>query len=78
MKTGPDVLGTTENESKSAKHENRTMVPLVPPKTCPEAQNMKEEPNTLDTAKNKSGNAKHKNGTRRPQYSRKRVQERNT
>jgi hypothetical protein len=22
MKTGPDALGTTENESKSVKHEN--------------------------------------------------------
>jgi hypothetical protein len=39
---------------------------------------MKKEPDALVTAENESGNAKHVNETRRPQYCRKRVQERKT
>jgi hypothetical protein len=34
-------------------------MPSVPPKLCPEAQNMKKGPDDLVTAKNESGRAKH-------------------
>jgi hypothetical protein len=65
MKTELDALGTAENESGSAKHENGTRV-SGPPKTCPGAQNMKTGPDTLSTAENESRRAKHENRTRRP------------
>jgi hypothetical protein len=71
MKMGPDVLGTVENESGSAKQENWTQrprylpkkkkqdpTPSVPPKMCHGSQNMKMEPNTLGTALNESGTCK--------------------
>jgi hypothetical protein len=47
MKTGPDAVGTAENESGSAKHENGT------------AQNLKMGPDALGTVKNGSGSAKY-------------------
>jgi hypothetical protein len=70
MKTGPDAIGTAENESGRAKHENGTRRPRAP-KMSPGAQNMKTGPDALGTAKNESGNAKHENGTQRPRYRRK-------
>jgi hypothetical protein len=78
MKTGPDTLGTAENESGSAKHENGTPTPPIPSKMIPGAQNMKMRPDALGTAENEYGRAKHENGTRRPRYRRKRVRERKT
>jgi hypothetical protein len=36
MKTGPDALGTTENESRSAPHEIETRCPLYSRKRAPE------------------------------------------
>jgi hypothetical protein len=39
MKTGPNVLGTVENEYGKEKHENGTPTPLVPPKRSPRAKN---------------------------------------
>jgi hypothetical protein len=65
MQTGHDVLGTIENESGSAKHENGTRRPRyrlsIPPKTDPGAQNMKTRPDALGTTRNEVGSAKHKN-----------------
>jgi hypothetical protein len=68
MKTGPDALGTDENESGSAKQDPTH---LAPPKMNPGAQNMKTGPDALGTAENESGRAKHENGTRFPRYRRK-------
>jgi hypothetical protein len=65
MKTGPDALGTAENESGLAK---RDPTPSILPKMSPGAQNMKTGPDTLDAAENESGSIKNENGTRRPQY----------
>jgi hypothetical protein len=73
MKTGPYALGTAENLSGSAKHENGTRspryrktlkldpTPSVPLKTDPGAQNMKMRPGASDIAKNEPGSAKHEN-----------------
>jgi hypothetical protein len=81
MKTGPGVLGTAQNDSGTAKHENGTQgpryrpkqvrerkldpAPSVLPKTGPGAQNMKIGPGVVGTAQNEYGTAKHKNGTQR-------------
>jgi hypothetical protein len=73
-KTGPDDLGTAENDFRSAKKENETRrpryrrkrvrahktlkrdsTPSVPPKTRPDAQNMKTGPEALCTAENVFG-----------------------
>jgi hypothetical protein len=62
MKTPPDALGTAENESGCAKHENGTD-PSEPPKTSLGAQNMKTGPDALGTAENEAGSAKHENET---------------
>jgi hypothetical protein len=68
MKTGPDALNTSENDSELAKHENGTRRPAVPPKTSPGALNIKMGPDALGTDENESGQVKHENGTRRPRY----------
>jgi hypothetical protein len=71
MKTGPDALGTAENESGRAKQENGYATPPVTPKTSPGAQNKKTTPDAFCTAENESRSAKHENGTRRHRYRRK-------
>jgi hypothetical protein len=83
MKTGPDALGTAENESERAKHENGTRhpryrgkrlwepTPSIPLKISSSAQNMKTGPDALRTAKNESHRAKHEDGTGRPRDRRK-------
>jgi hypothetical protein len=78
MKTGPDALGTAENDSGRAKHENRTRRPRYREKTSPGAKNMKTGPDALGTAENESGRVKHESGTRRPRYRRKQVRARKT
>jgi hypothetical protein len=57
MNTGLDAFGIIENESWSARHENRIPRPSVPPKTGHEAQNMKTGPNALGTVENVFGSA---------------------
>jgi hypothetical protein len=59
MKTGPDAIGTSENESGRAKHENGTPTPSVPSKTIPGARNMKMGPDALGTAGNEFKLPKH-------------------
>jgi hypothetical protein len=71
MKTGPDALGTAENESKHAKLENGDLTPSEPPKMSKGAQNKKMGPDALRTAENESGNAKHENETHCPRDRRK-------
>jgi hypothetical protein len=63
--TGPDALGTAENESRR-KTWKRDPTPSIPPKSCLGAQNMKTGPDALDTAENESGRATDENGTVRP------------
>jgi hypothetical protein len=65
MKMGPDALGTEENESESAKHENGT---LITAKKCSGAQVMTRGPDALGTAENESESAKREKGTRHPRY----------
>jgi hypothetical protein len=79
MKIGTDALGTAENESGSAKHENGTdalnmkMVPVALETVEDEsgAQNMKKGHHALVTVENMSGSAKHENKIVLPQYRRK-------
>jgi hypothetical protein len=71
MKTGPDALSTSENESGSVKHENWDPTPSVLPKTSTSTQNIKTGPNALITVENESGGAKYENGTRRLPHRRK-------
>jgi hypothetical protein len=61
MKTGPEALGTAENESGCAIHENETQRPWILRKW--EAQNMKTGLGVLGTAENGSGRTKHENWT---------------
>jgi hypothetical protein len=61
MKMGFDALGTAENVSGIAKHENGTRTSNVPPKMRTGAQNMKTEQDDLSTAENESASAKHEN-----------------
>jgi hypothetical protein len=51
------------NQARDHKIWKRELMPSVPPKTSPDAQNMKTGPDTLRTAKNESGIAKHEIGT---------------
>jgi hypothetical protein len=44
MKTGPDALGTAENESGIAKHENGTRRPRNPRKRVQERKTWKQDP----------------------------------
>jgi hypothetical protein len=74
MKTGPDTLGTAENYSECAKHENGTRRTRLRRKRV-RARYMKIRPDTLDTAENESGRTRYENGTRRIQHRRKRVRE---
>jgi hypothetical protein len=76
-KTRHDTLGTVENESSSAKHENGTLRPWYRRKRVRE-QNMQPGPDALGTAENEFGSAKHEKGTRRPGYRGKRVRKRKT
>jgi hypothetical protein len=73
MKTGPDAVGTVENEFEHAKIWKQDPTPVVPPKTTPRAQVMKTAPDALGTVENESGRAKYENGTRCPRYHRNRV-----
>jgi hypothetical protein len=61
-KTGPDIVGTAENGSGSAKHKKRDPTPLVPLKMRLGAQSMKTGPDAIGTAQNGSWSAKHENG----------------
>jgi hypothetical protein len=76
MKTGPDALGTAENESGVAKDENGTRrlrylrkrvrkqnMKTGRPKTSLCAQEMKTGHDALGTPENESGSIKHENGT---------------
>jgi hypothetical protein len=66
MKTGLGALGTAENESWSAKHENdnghakRDPTHSLPPKMSPGAQNLKTGPDAHGTTENESGSANMK------------------
>jgi hypothetical protein len=71
MKTGPDALGTAENESGSAKTGKRDSTPWLEPKISPGAQNMKTRRNALGY-----NEYKHENGTRRTRRLRKRARAR--
>jgi hypothetical protein len=71
MKKEPYALGTAENESGCAKHENGTSRPQYPTHMNLGAKNMKTGPDALATAKNESGREKHENGTRRTRHRRK-------
>jgi hypothetical protein len=68
MKTGPDTLGTVENESRHAKHESGTRHTPYRRKRDRGRKIMKTGPDALGAAENESGSAKHENGTRRPRY----------
>jgi hypothetical protein len=58
MKTGPDAVGTAENEFKCAKHVQEP-TPSVPSKMSPGAKNMKTGPDVLGITENEYGHAKH-------------------
>jgi hypothetical protein len=77
LKTGPDTLGTAENESgrKTLKLDPTLSVPSEP---IPGAQNMKTGADALSTAKTEYGHAKHENETRLPRYRRKLFRARKT
>jgi hypothetical protein len=47
MKTGPDALGTVENESGGAKHENMTLRPRYRRKCVGERKIRKRDPTPL-------------------------------
>jgi hypothetical protein len=51
MKTGPEVLGTAENESGGAKHENGTRRPRYCRKRVRERKTCKLDPTPLLSAK---------------------------
>jgi hypothetical protein len=70
MKRGPGAPSTTQNEFRSANHENLTRCPRFRPKRVRE-QNMKTGPDELGVVENESSNAKHENWTWRPKYRRK-------
>jgi hypothetical protein len=63
LKTGPDALGTAENEFGRAKHKKTDPTPSVPQKMSADAQNLKTRPDALSTAENECERAKHENGT---------------
>jgi hypothetical protein len=58
MKTGPDALGTAENELGRAKKRKWDLTPSVPSKTRSGAQNMKTRPDVLGTDENDFGSGK--------------------
>jgi hypothetical protein len=58
MKTRPNDLGTTENESESAKTRKRDTTPPVPSKMSTRALEMKTENDPLGKAENESGSEK--------------------
>jgi hypothetical protein len=64
--------------SLGAQNIKRDLTTSLPPKTCPEAENMKTGWDALGTVKNESGRAKHENVTPRPRKRRKRVRPRKT
>jgi hypothetical protein len=66
MKTGPDDVGTAENEYGDANTENGTRRPPFCRKRVRERKNLKTGPDALATTENEYGNAKHENGTQRP------------
>jgi hypothetical protein len=71
MKTGPDALGTAENEFGSAKLENGTRRPLHHRKCVLERKTRKLELMSYVHPKMSSGAQNMKNGTRHPRYHRK-------
>jgi hypothetical protein len=64
IKTGPEALGTAENETRSPKHEKGADT-IGTAETSQGAQKKKTGPDALGTAENMSGSEKHGNGTRR-------------
>jgi hypothetical protein len=78
MKTGPDALGTAENESGCENMKAGPDALGTAKKMSPGAQNMKTGPDALSTAENDSGSAKREKGTRRPRHPQKHVRERKT
>jgi hypothetical protein len=72
MKTGPDSLGTAENDFGRAKHENWTRHPPYCEKLVRECKIRKREPATLvppkvspGTVENETGRANRENDTRK-------------
>jgi hypothetical protein len=70
MKTGPNALGTLENEYGDTKHEIGTRRPRYR-RNESGSEKMKTGAYNHGTAENVSGSAKQGNGTRRPRNSRK-------
>jgi hypothetical protein len=56
-----DVLGTSENETGSAKYENGTRRPRYRRKRVWERKKFKTSPDALGTSENESASAKHEN-----------------
>jgi hypothetical protein len=54
MKTGPDALGTAENEFGRAKHENGTRLPRYRRKRVGDRKTRKTGPDALGTAEKTS------------------------
>jgi hypothetical protein len=77
IKTGPDALGTVENESGC---ENMKAGPdaLSTVENESGSEKMKTGPDALITAENDSGSAKREKDTRRPRHPQKYVRERKT
>jgi hypothetical protein len=63
MKTGPDALRITENESESAKHENGTRRPPHRRKCFRERKTFKRDPTPSETPKTSPGAQNMKTGT---------------
>jgi hypothetical protein len=59
MKSGPDGIGTAENECENEKLENETRRPRNRRKRIWERKNMKTGPDALGTAENESRSGKH-------------------
>jgi hypothetical protein len=59
--------------SLGAQNIKRDLTTSLPPKSCPEAENMKTKWDALGTVENESGRAKQENGTRHNRYRRTRV-----
>jgi hypothetical protein len=62
MKTGPDALGTVDNEFRSAKHANRTRRPRFRPKRVWERKTCKWEPTPSVPSKTTTGAQNMKTG----------------
>jgi hypothetical protein len=76
-KTGPDALGTAENEF-GAQNMKTGFDDLYTTENEFGAQNMKTGPDAIGTVGNESGSVKYENETRHPRFRRKYVCERKT